>query len=89
MINDNKDALAFDDAVDPVYKKGFEHGYWLQRANSPDLDALIKGAAKHEEYYSGLRSGRQEAQRELFRDEMEQIEKDLEKDKDKGMDMDY
>lgn len=52
--------------VDPIYKKGFEHGYWLQRGNSKDLDGIID-RSNQEQYKSGLKAGKKEAIREKVR----------------------
>lgn len=71
--------------VDPVFKKGFEHGYWLQRGNSKELQQLMRNNARHEGYYSGLTAGRDEAIREQVRDEFRQMEDN--KQKDAGIDM--
>ena len=46
--------------VDPVYKKGFEHGYWLQRGNSPALKEM-HDTSKHDGYTAGLKAGSREA----------------------------
>lgn len=39
-----------DETVDPVYKKGFEHGYWLERGDCEDLDGLVERAKNHQGY---------------------------------------
>lgn len=61
---ENKDPLAFDEHVDPHYKKGFEHGYWLKKGNSPELDGIIK-RNNHAQYGAGLKNGKAEATREM------------------------
>lgn len=71
--------------VDPIFKKGFEHGYWLQRGDSKELRELMHKAGKHEGYYSGLKAGRDEAIREQVRDEFKQM--DDNKQKDTGLDI--
>ena len=74
--------------IDPKFKKGFEHGYWLKRGNSKDLDAIMERAKKDSpQYHSGLKAGQMEAQREAFRDRMKEADKERGKDKDKGMEM--
>jgi len=59
------------DKIDPIYKKGFEHGYWLQRGDSKDLDSVIEGSKNHPPYHKGLRAGRKEAEREVIRQRMQ------------------
>lgn len=76
-----------DDKIDPVYKKGFEHGYWLQRGGSKDLDKIIEGSQSHTGYHGGLKAGKKEAQREKVR---ERLKSNLEQSnqRDKGIDID-
>lgn len=83
----DKDALDFEEKVDPVYKKGFEHGYWLERGNYEGMRDLMQRSAKHEGYYSGLQAGQKEAVREKVRERFNQMDKQKEQDKDKGMDI--
>jgi hypothetical protein len=45
--------------VDPVYKKGFKHGYWLKRGNSPELQGIID-RSNYAQYKSGLIAGQKE-----------------------------
>ena len=72
--------------IDPVYKKGFEHGYWLRRGDSQELKALIDRAKNHEGYHSGLKAVQKEAERELFLEEIQQIDKERENDKEQERD---
>lgn len=60
-----------DEQLPPMYKKGFEHGYWLKRGNSKELDDVIKGSKNHKEYHSGLKAGKKEAIRESVRARMQ------------------
>jgi len=71
-----------DTKVNPDYKKGFEHGYWLQRGNSPALNQHTQNSAQHKEYASGLKAGSKEASREQVKGRM-----DKSKGKDKGIDI--
>lgn len=73
-----------DEQLPPLYKKGFEHGYWLCRGNSKDLDDVINGAKNHKEYHSGLKAGRKEAIRESVRDRLQ----DNSQEQEQGMDID-
>lgn len=70
--------------VDPLYKKGFEYGYWLKRGNSPELQDIIN-RSNHTNYKAGLIAGQKEAIREAFRQRMEQMDKDQENDKQRGL----
>lgn len=75
-----------DDKIDPNYKKGFEHGYWLKRGDSEDLDPIIE-RSKPTQYKSGLVAGKKEAEREKVRNRL-QGNKDQSQARDKGMDID-
>lgn len=79
-----------DQTVDPVYKKGFEQGYWLQRGNSVDLPDLMKKAEGHSVYSNGLKAGSKEAAREQFKEQLNQAREGQYKDRDreKGMSRD-
>ncbi|HEY1009973.1 MAG TPA: hypothetical protein VGE24_04390 [Emticicia sp.] len=68
-----------------IYTKGFEHGYWLQRGDSKELDEIIK-RSNHERYKSGLVAGKKEAVRERVRDRHKTD--DQSQSQDKGIDMD-
>ena len=72
--------------VDPVYKRGFEHGYWLQRSNTHDLDKLIEKANSQPEYQSGMKAGQKEAMREQFRQRMSDLDKEQDKEKENEYD---
>ena len=85
---ENKDAWAFDEKVDPYYKKGFEHGYWLKRGNSKDLDSVIHGSRNFAPYYNGLKDGKAEAERERARERIAEIRKQNDLNRDKGMERD-
>lgn len=61
--------MSEETTVDPIYKKGFENGYWLKRGDSKDLDGIIK-RAKQEQYKSGLIAGKKEANREQVREQL-------------------
>lgn len=76
-----------DDKIDPIYKKGFEHGYWLKRGDSKDLDGVIEGSKNHGNYHSGLKAGKKEAERETVRQRL-QGNTDQSQSHDKGMDID-
>lgn len=65
--NKETDAAKESEEVDPVYKKGFEHGYWLKRGDSKDLDGVISGSKNHAPYHNGLKAGKKEAEREQVR----------------------
>ena len=73
--------------VDPIYTKGFEHGYWLQRGNSKDLDAVLESSKGDETYHNGLKAGRKEAEREKVRERLHS-HKEQSTDPETGMDMD-
>ena len=60
--------------IDPKYINGFEHGYWLQKGNSKDIDAITQRAGTQPEYQSGMKAGRKEAQREQFRQRMNDLD---------------
>lgn len=77
-----------EETVNPEYQKGFEHGYWLQRSESSQLDELMEQSKSHKKYYSGLKGGQSEAQREKFREQMKNAENDKQKDKDRGIELD-
>lgn len=66
-----------------IYIKGFEHGYWLKRGNSEELDAIIE-RSNHDTYKAGLQAGKKEAIRESVRDRLQSNDQKREK----GMDMD-
>ena len=72
--------------VDPIYKKGFEQGYWLQRGNSPDLSKALQQAGKNSSYVNGMKAGQKEATREQFKSRMAQAKDRSAKDRDRGMD---
>lgn len=76
-----------DQKVDPVYKKGFEHGYWLRKWNSPELDKVMHGSRNHAGYSGGLKAGSNEAIREQVKERMDKTEQDLSKDKGRGKDI--
>lgn len=83
---ENKDPLAFDENVDPYYKKGFEHGYWLKKWKSPELNGIMK-RNKHAQYGAGLRDGSKEAAREYVRERINRIDKQNEKNRDRGFEI--
>jgi hypothetical protein len=72
--------------IDPVYKKGFEHGYWLRKGESTELDGLIE-RSKHDGYKGGLQAGKKEADREQVRSRL-QGNSGQENSRDTGMDVD-
>ena len=86
MTENHKDVQIIEDSIHPNYKKGFEHGYWLQRGGSKELDGIMQRNAKAEHYHAGLKAGKNEATREAFRERMAKIDKDRENDK--GMEQD-
>lgn len=53
-----------------IYVKGFEHGYWLKRGDSPELDGIIN-RSNHAYYKNGLMAGKKEAERQRVRDRLE------------------
>lgn len=71
--------------IDPVYKKGFEHGYWMQRADNLALKQVMTAQVKNADYFDGLKAGGKEAMREQFKDRMN---KSKQQSKDKGKDLD-
>lgn len=71
--------------VDINYKRGFEHGYWLKRGESQELDEIIK-RSKDTQYSSGLKAGKKEATREQVRERM-QRNSDQSNDVQKGIDI--
>jgi len=70
--------------IDPKYINGFEHGYWLQKGNNKDIDAILESSKGNEAYYNGLKTGQKEAQREQFRQRMN----DLDNERGKGNEFD-
>ncbi|MBN8672171.1 MAG: hypothetical protein J0L80_15920 [Chitinophagales bacterium] len=62
--------MSEETTIDPIYKKGFEHGYWLQRGDSKDLDGIIQ-RSNHDQYKSGLKAGKKEAVRERVRQQLQ------------------
>lgn len=72
--------------LDPEYINGFEHGYWLQRGNSKELDGII-ARSQHEHYKSGLKAGKKQATREKTRERLKD-NKDQSQSRQKGMDID-
>lgn len=77
--------MSEETTVDPIYKKGFEHGYWLQRGDSKDLDGIIQ-RSNHDQYKSGLVAGKKEAVREKVRERF-QGSADKSQSPEKGMDI--
>lgn len=71
--------------IDPEYINGFEHGYWLQRGNSKELDGII-ARSQQENYKSGLKAGKKQATREKTRERLKD-NKDQSQRRDKGMDI--
>lgn len=76
-----------DDKLPPIYKKGFEHGYWLCRGDSEELENVINGSKNHKDYHSGLKAGKKEADREKVRERL-QSNKEQSNEKEKGIDID-
>ncbi len=76
-----------DETIDPNYKKGFEHGYWLRRGNSEELDEIIN-RSKDTKYSSGLKAGRKEATREQVRERFKSNDNEQSQSPDKGIDVD-
>lgn len=76
------------ETVNPEYQKGFEQGYWLQRGGGSQLDELMNQSKGHKQYYSGLKGGQKEAQREKFREQMKDADNNQQKDKEHGIEMD-
>lgn len=72
--------------IDPEYINGFEHGYWLQRGGSKELDGIIE-RSKQEHYKSGLKAGKKQATREKVRERLNDI-KDQSQSRDIGIDLD-
>ena len=73
--------------IDPKYINGFEHGYWLQKGNSKDIDAITQRAGTQPEYQSGMKAGRKEAEREKVRDRLKSS-KEQSTDPETGIDID-
>lgn len=78
--------MSEETTVDPIYKKGFEHGYWLRRGDSKDLDGIIK-RSNLEQYKSGLIAGKKEATREQVREQLKD-NSGQSKDTTKGIEID-
>lgn len=78
--------MSEETTVDPLYKKGFDHGYWLKRGDSKDLDGIIE-RSKLEQYKSGLIAGKKEAVREKVRDELRH-NSEQSKDTERGIEHD-
>lgn len=74
-----------DEKIDPIYKKGFEHGYWLKRGDCAELDDIIERNKKWN-YGTGLKAGKREAMREQVR-ERSKHNNERSQDRDKGMEM--
>ena len=70
-----------DQSIDPVYKKGFEHGFWLKRGDYKELDDLIERSKRNENYHSGLVGGKAEAEREKIREQLKAMKTRPSKDK--------
>jgi hypothetical protein len=77
-----------EEAIDPIYKKGFEHGYWLKRGESPELRDLIIRLSKSDDksegasnYYKGIVAGEAEAKKELLKAKIDRM---FDKGKEKG-----
>lgn len=74
------------ETVDPIYMKGFEHGYWLRRGDSKELDNVINGSKNHVGYQSGLIAGKKEAEREKTKERLNS-QFDKSKNQDKNIDI--
>ena len=59
-----------DDNKLKIYIKGFEHGYWLKRGDSPELDGIIN-RSNHAYYKNGLMAGKKEAERQQVRERLQ------------------
>lgn len=59
-----------DEKIDPIYKKGVEHGYWLRRGESTELDDIINRSKNHTGYQTGLIDGKREADREKIKERL-------------------
>lgn len=81
MTEENKDALALDEKVDPLYKKGFEIAYWLERGDNPQLKHIMESNANGNAYDKGLRAGKREAEREKMREHIAAIRRQQEKNR--------
>ncbi len=86
MAEENKDDLAFDEKVDPLYKKGFEIAYWLERGDNPLLKHIMEANANGNAYDKGLHAGQREADREKMKEHIAAIKRQhqQEKDRDRG-----
>ncbi len=81
--------------VDPLYKNGFEHGYWLKKGDSPDLRDMTQRVAKsaHKSdgatnYYNGICDGTKQADKEKLLARIEQ-QFGTNKPKEPGKDLDF
>lgn len=83
----NKDARAFDENVDPYYKQGFEQGYWLKKGQNPQLDDIIK-RNNPAQYTKGLKDGKAEATREQTLERLRETRRQNELNRDKGLERD-
>lgn len=77
-----------DEKVDEVYKKGFEHGYWLQYSKSAEFEKAMRSSAEHAGYGEGLKAGANEATRQQFREQMSKARETDAKDKSRDRDVD-
>jgi hypothetical protein len=76
-----------DEKIDPYYKKGVEHGYWLRRGESTELDDIINRSKNHVGYQTGLIHGKREADREKVKERLnEQFGTSPNYDRNIGMD---
>jgi len=68
------------------FMTGYEHGYWLKRANRKELDDIISRKQINSHYKAGVTYGAREAEREKFRDQKES-QKRRSHDVDRGVDL--
>jgi len=69
--------------INPVYKKGFEHGYWLQRGGRLDQTGTADTGQKETDYSRGFLAGSREAAREQFKNQLNDTRNGQSKERDR------
>lgn len=74
--------------VDPQYKMGFNHGYWIEKGEPKTLVEMLERSPNKEGiYHQALLAGKKEAQREKVRNRIQNIDRgNRSKDNDIGYD---
>lgn len=70
------------------YKKGFNQGYLLKKYYSQLMDSIYKAISLDTDYFRGLKSGKEQVEKELTQSRLSEIEnikrdsnKDIERDR--------